>query len=56
MPTKVSPMPPIQDHPDRYAMVNELHARPAAKITAPATATFFGHQAAALCRQTLAQR
>ncbi|MCL1628579.1 DUF3422 domain-containing protein [Roseibaca sp. V10] len=33
-------MPPIQDHPDRYAMVNELHARPAAKITAPATATF----------------
>ena len=33
-------MPPIQDHPDRYAMVNELHARPAAKLTPPATATF----------------
>jgi uncharacterized membrane-anchored protein len=33
-------MPHIEDHPDRYAMVNELHARPAAKITPPATATF----------------
>ncbi len=33
-------MPPIQDHPMRYALVNELHARPAAKITAPGLAVF----------------
>ncbi len=33
-------MPPIQDHPMRYALVNELHARPAAKITAPGVAVF----------------
>ncbi len=33
-------MSPIEDHPNRYALVNELHARPAPKITPPATATF----------------
>ncbi len=33
-------MPPIDDHPQRYALVNELHARPAAKITAPGVAVF----------------
>ncbi|TVS03920.1 MAG: DUF3422 domain-containing protein [Rhodobacteraceae bacterium] len=33
-------MPPIADHPDRYALVNELHARPAAQIPVPSVATF----------------
>ncbi len=33
-------MPPIADHPQRYALVNELHARPAARIPVPSIATF----------------
>ena len=33
-------MPPIADHPERYALVNELHARPAAQIPVPSVATF----------------
>jgi len=33
-------MPPIEDHPQRYTLVNELHARPAAKIVAPGVAVF----------------
>ncbi|MFN7003381.1 MAG: DUF3422 family protein, partial [Roseinatronobacter sp.] len=33
-------MPPIEDHPNRYALVNELHARPAAKISVPGVAVF----------------
>ena len=33
-------MPPIQDHPLRYALTNELHARPAPLIPVPATAVF----------------
>jgi uncharacterized membrane-anchored protein len=33
-------MPTIRDHPQRYALVNELHARPAAKIAAPGVAVF----------------
>jgi len=33
-------MPPIQDHPLRYALTNELHARPAPVITVPSTAVF----------------
>lgn len=34
------PMPPLQDHPLRYALTNELHARPAPVIAVPATAVF----------------
>lgn len=34
------PMPPIQDHPHRYTLVNELHARPAAKVSVPGVAVF----------------
>ncbi len=33
-------MPPIADHPQRYALVNELHARPAARIPVPSVACF----------------
>ncbi|MCB1398095.1 MAG: DUF3422 domain-containing protein, partial [Rhodobacteraceae bacterium] len=33
-------MPPIQDHPLRYALTNELHARPAPVIPVPSTAVF----------------
>lgn len=33
-------MPPLQDHPNRYALVNELHARPAAKVSVPGVAVF----------------
>ena len=33
-------MKPIEDHPERYTLVNELHARPAPKITAPGVAVF----------------
>jgi len=33
-------MPPIDDHPLRYALTNELHARPAPVITVPSTAAF----------------
>ena len=33
-------MPPIQDHSHRYTLVNELHARPAAKISVPGCAVF----------------
>ncbi|MCC5961755.1 MAG: DUF3422 domain-containing protein [Rhodobacteraceae bacterium] len=42
-------MPPIADHPERYALVNELHARPSARITVPSVACFLAikpaHQA-----------
>lgn len=31
-------MPPIEDHPQRYATVNELHARPFPSLTVPCTA------------------
>ncbi|WP_405405611.1 DUF3422 family protein [Paracoccus sp. Ld10] len=33
-------MNPTTEHPLRYALVNELHARPSPRITAPATAVF----------------
>jgi uncharacterized membrane-anchored protein len=33
-------MPPIEDHPHRYALVNELHARPPARVPVPGTAVF----------------
>ncbi|WP_317055611.1 DUF3422 family protein [Roseovarius rhodophyticola] len=33
-------MPPIQDHPLRYLLANELHARPFPTVQAPATAAF----------------
>ncbi|MEP2030277.1 MAG: DUF3422 domain-containing protein [Paracoccaceae bacterium] len=33
-------MPPIQDHPLRYALANELHARPFPSMAAPCTAVF----------------
>ncbi|WP_417726055.1 DUF3422 family protein [Roseovarius sp.] len=33
-------MPPIQDHPLRYEMANELHARPFPSLDAPCTAVF----------------
>ena len=33
-------MPPIEDHPHRYALVNELHARPAARVSVPGVAVF----------------
>ncbi|MEL7257252.1 MAG: DUF3422 domain-containing protein [Pseudomonadota bacterium] len=33
-------MPPIQDHPLRYQLANELHARPFPTVQAPATAVF----------------
>ena len=33
-------MPPIPDHPLRYAMANELHARPFPKLNAPARAAY----------------
>ena len=43
-------MPPIADHPERYALVNELHARPSARIAVPSVACFLAikpaHQAA----------
>ena len=33
-------MPPIQDHPLRYALANELHARPFPMMFAPATVVY----------------
>ena len=33
-------MPPISDHPLRYALVNELHARPFPALTAPCMAAY----------------
>jgi uncharacterized membrane-anchored protein len=33
-------MPPIQDHPLRYTMANELHARPFPLVAAPARAAY----------------
>ncbi|WP_108814781.1 DUF3422 family protein [Loktanella sp. Alg231-35] len=33
-------MPPIDDHPLRYAMANELHARPFPSVAAPSRAAF----------------
>lgn len=33
-------MPPIEDHPLRYALANELHARPFPFVGVPATAAF----------------
>ena len=33
-------MPPIQDHPLRYAMTNELHARPFPSLGVPASAVY----------------
>lgn len=33
-------MNPAAEHPMRYALVNELHARPSPRLTAPATAVF----------------
>jgi len=31
----------VREHPQRYALVNELHARPHAELVAPARASFF---------------
>ncbi|WP_306133429.1 DUF3422 family protein [Roseivivax marinus] len=43
-------MPPIQDHPLRYRLANELHARPFPSLTAPCRAVYLAvkksHQAA----------
>ena len=39
-PNLTGPMPPIADHPLRYALNNELHARPAPSFAAPATVVF----------------
>lgn len=33
-------MPPIEDHPLRYALANELHARPFPSLATPSTAVF----------------
>lgn len=33
-------MPPISDHPLRFALANELHARPFPSLGVPATAVF----------------
>src|SRR6056297_834386 len=33
-------MPPIEDHPLRYQLTNELHARPFPALKAPTTAVF----------------
>ena len=33
-------MPPIADHPLRYAMANELHARPFPIVSAPSRAAY----------------
>lgn len=33
-------MPPIEDHPLRYAMANELHARPFPSVVAPSRAAY----------------
>ena len=33
-------MPPIQDHPLRYKLANELHARPFPTMTGPSTALY----------------
>jgi len=33
-------MPPIEDHPLRYRLANELHARPFPSLSVPATAVF----------------
>ncbi len=33
-------MPPIEDHPLRYRLANELHARPFPSMTAPSTAAY----------------
>ena len=33
-------MPPIQDHPLRYELANELHARPFPSLNAPCTAVY----------------
>ncbi|VAV97853.1 Uncharacterized membrane-anchored protein, partial [hydrothermal vent metagenome] len=34
------PMPPITDHPLRYQLTNELHARPFPVLSVPGTAVF----------------
>ena len=34
------PAPPLLDHPLRYEMVNELHARPSPRLTMPCTAVY----------------
>jgi uncharacterized membrane-anchored protein len=34
------PMPPMQDHPERYRLANELHARPFPSVSTPATVVF----------------
>ena len=33
-------MPPIEDHPQRYALSNELHARPFPTVNAPGRAAY----------------
>ena len=33
-------MPPIQDHPLRYRLANELHARPFPSLKAPCRAVY----------------
>ena len=33
-------MPPVDDHPLRYALVNELHARPFPQLSAPSHAVY----------------
>lgn len=33
-------MDPATEHPLRYALVNELHARPSPRLSAPATCVF----------------
>ena len=38
-------MPPVEDHPLRYATVNELHARPFPALSVPSTAVFIAVKA-----------
>jgi len=40
-------MAPIKDHPNRYALSGELHARPFPSLTAPSTAVFLAIQPSA---------
>ena len=51
MKLKARPMPDIEDHPLRYAMANELHARPFPGGAGPGAGGVSGDQAGAECRR-----
>ena len=38
-------MSPIQDHPQRYSLANELHARPFPSVAAPSHAVYLAIKA-----------